>query len=129
MQVLLDLIARHTSGHAVGVTSICSAHPLVIEAALHHAQRTGQDLVLFEATCNQVNQGGGYTGMTPADFVAFVHGIARRVGFDASRIALGGDHLGPNPWTTLEASAAASGARPPRARRVAASDRLGWMMP
>lgn len=106
MQVLLDLIARHTSGHAVGVTSICSAHPLVIEAALHHAQRTGQDLVLFEATCNQVNQDGGYTGMTPADFVAFVHGIAQRVGFDASRIALGGDHLGPNPWTTLEASAA-----------------------
>ncbi|WP_337054730.1 D-tagatose-bisphosphate aldolase, class II, non-catalytic subunit [Pseudoxanthomonas sp. USHLN014] len=123
MQVLLDLIARHTSGHAVGVTSICSAHPLVIEAALHHAQRTGQDLVLFEATCNQVNQGGGYTGMTPADFVAFVHGIARRVGFDASRIALGGDHLGPNPWTTLEASAAMDKAEVMVAAYVAAGFR------
>ncbi|RZZ89203.1 D-tagatose-bisphosphate aldolase, class II, non-catalytic subunit [Pseudoxanthomonas winnipegensis] len=123
MQVLLDLIARHTSGHAVGVTSICSAHPLVIEAALHHAQRTGQDLVLFEATCNQVNQDGGYTGMTPADFVAFVHGIARRVGFDASRIALGGDHLGPNPWTTLEASAAMDKAEVMVAAYVAAGFR------
>lgn len=123
MQVLLDLIARHTSGHAVGVTSICSAHPLVIEAALHHAQRTGQDLVLFEATCNQVNQDGGYTGMTPADFVAFVHGIARRVGFDASRIALGGDHLGPNPWTTLEASAAMDKAETMVAAYVAAGFR------
>lgn len=123
MQVLLDLIARHTSGHAVGVTSICSAHPLVIEAALHHAQRTGQDLVLFEATCNQVNQDGGYTGMTPADFVAFVHGIARRAGFDASRIALGGDHLGPNPWTTLEASAAMDKAETMVAAYVAAGFR------
>ncbi|TAA44064.1 D-tagatose-bisphosphate aldolase, class II, non-catalytic subunit [Pseudoxanthomonas winnipegensis] len=123
MQVLLDLIARHTSGHAVGVTSICSAHPLVIEAALHHAQRTGQDLVLFEATCNQVNQDGGYTGMTPADFVAFVHGIARRVGFDVSRIALGGDHLGPNPWTTLEASAAMDKAEVMVAAYVAAGFR------
>ncbi len=106
MQALLDLIARHRSGHAVGVTSICSAHPIVIEASLRHAQRTGQDLVLFEATCNQVNQDGGYTGMTPADFVAFVHAIAQRVGFDAGRIALGGDHLGPNPWTSLDAAAA-----------------------
>lgn len=106
MHALLDLVARHRQGHATGVTSICSAHPLVIEASLRHAQRTGQELLLFEATCNQVNQDGGYTGMRPADFVAFVHGIAQRVGFDTSRIALGGDHLGPNPWTGLDASAA-----------------------
>src|SRR5690606_8195364 len=106
MHALLDLVARHRQGHATGVTSICSAHPLVIEASLRHAQRTGQALLLFEATCNQVNQDGGYTGMRPADFVAFVHGIATRVGFEASRIALGGDHLGPNPWTALGADAA-----------------------
>ena len=66
MHVLLDLIARHKEGHASGVTSICSAHPIVIEASLRHAQGTGQAFVLFEATCNQVNQDGGYTGMTPA---------------------------------------------------------------
>ncbi|QNR98775.1 D-tagatose-bisphosphate aldolase, class II, non-catalytic subunit [Stenotrophomonas sp. 169] len=106
MHVLLDLVARHRQGHAIGVTSICSAHPLVIEASLRHAQRTGQDLLLFEATCNQVNQDGGYTGMRPADFVRFVHDIAERVGFDAGRIVLGGDHLGPNPWTSLDAEAA-----------------------
>ncbi|MDQ6647377.1 MAG: class II D-tagatose-bisphosphate aldolase, non-catalytic subunit, partial [Pseudomonadota bacterium] len=106
MEVMLDLIARHKQGHASGVTSICSAHPIVIEAGLRHAKRTGQDFVLFEATCNQVNQDGGYTGMTPADFVAFVHDIADRVDFDHAKIALGGDHLGPNPWTTLNAAAA-----------------------
>ena len=106
MHVLLDLVARHKRGHAAGVTSICSAHPIVIEAGLRQAQRSGQAFVLFEATCNQVNQEGGYTGMTPRDFVAFVHAIAARVGFDRARIALGGDHLGPNPWTSLEAPAA-----------------------
>ncbi|KRG73470.1 tagatose-bisphosphate aldolase [Stenotrophomonas chelatiphaga] len=106
MHALLDLVARHRQGHAIGVTSICSAHPLVIEASLRHAQRSGQALLLFEATCNQVNQDGGYTGMRPADFVRFVHGIAARVGFDTGRILLGGDHLGPNPWTSLDAAAA-----------------------
>ena len=106
MHALLDLIARHKQGKPVGVTSVCSAHPIVIEATLRHAQGHAGDMVLFEATCNQVNQDGGYTGMKPADFVDFVSGIARQVGFDASRIVLGGDHLGPNPWTHLPAAAA-----------------------
>ena len=35
-----------------------------------------------------------------------MHGIAEQVGFDAARIVLGGDHLGPNPWTSLDADAA-----------------------
>ncbi|WP_251044077.1 MULTISPECIES: D-tagatose-bisphosphate aldolase, class II, non-catalytic subunit [unclassified Lysobacter] len=103
---MLDLIAQHKRGIACGVTSICSAHPIVIEAALRHAGRHGESIILFEATCNQVNQDGGYTGMTPADFVRFVHGIAREVGIDPARIALGGDHLGPNPWTDLDAASA-----------------------
>jgi D-tagatose-1,6-bisphosphate aldolase subunit GatZ/KbaZ len=106
MNALLDLIAKHKQGHAVGVASICSAHPIVIEASLRHALRHGEGMVLFEATCNQVNQDGGYTGMTPADFVGFVRGIAKQVGFDPARIVLGGDHLGPNPWTSLPPQAA-----------------------
>ena len=99
MNALLDLIARHKQGQAVGVTSICCAHPIVIEASLRHALWHDDAMVLFEATCNQVNQEGGYTGMTPVDFVNFVRAIARHVGFDDTRIVLGGDHLGPNPWT------------------------------
>ena len=106
MKALLDVIARHRQGQAIGITSICCAHPIVIEASLRHALKHGDGLVLFEATCNQVNQDGGYTGMTPADFVEFVRGIAARVGFDAARIVLGGDHLGPNPWTSLPPDAA-----------------------
>jgi D-tagatose-1,6-bisphosphate aldolase subunit GatZ/KbaZ len=123
MQALSDLIARHKQRNAGGVTSICSAHPIVIEAGLRHAQRTGQAFVLFEATCNQVNQDGGYTGMKPADFVAFVHAIADRVGFDHARIALGGDHLGPNPWTSLDAATAMDKAEVMVAAYVAAGFR------
>lgn len=90
---------------ARGITSVCSAHPLVIEAALRHGLE-GPHPVLIEATCNQVNHRGGYTGMTPADFRRFVLEIADRVGFDHGRILLGGDHLGPNPWKSLPAAAA-----------------------
>jgi D-tagatose 6-phosphate 4-epimerase len=90
---------RLTDGRA-GVTSVCTAHPIVIEAALSLALRTDRR-VLIEATCNQVNQEGGYTGMTPADFRRFVESIAARVGLDPSRVVLGGDHLGPNPWKHL----------------------------
>lgn len=86
-----------------GITSVCSAHPLVIEAALGEALASGQP-ALIEATCNQVNHLGGYTGMTPVDFRRFVLEIAARVGFDADRILLGGDHLGPNPWKSRPAA-------------------------
>ncbi|MBB3343027.1 D-tagatose-bisphosphate aldolase, class II, non-catalytic subunit [Luteimonas sp. RC10] len=123
MHALLELVARHRRGDAVGITSICCAHPLVLEAALRHAQRHALPLVLVEATCNQVNQDGGYTGMTPADFVAFVGGIAERVGMDPARIALGGDHLGPNPWTALDAEAAMAKAETMVAAYVAAGFR------
>ena len=88
-----------------GITSVCSAHPLVIEAALVQAQAAGGP-ALIEATCNQVNQEGGYTGMTPADFRDYVFGIAERVGFAREQIILGGDHLGPNPWKDLDAEEA-----------------------
>jgi D-tagatose 6-phosphate 4-epimerase len=88
-----------------GIPSICSAHPLVIEAAMRHAAKAESHL-LIEATCNQVNQDGGYTGMTPADFREFVEKIAAKVGFPMAKVILGGDHLGPNPWKNLPAEAA-----------------------
>jgi len=99
-----DLLRRHKQGQAAGITSVCSAHPLVIEATLSHALRRETPLVLIEATSNQVNQDGGYTGMTPAQFRAFVTGIAAGMGFPLNRLVLGGDHLGPNAWVALPAS-------------------------
>lgn len=102
---LSNLAHRHNAGLKGGITSICSAHPLVIEAAFLHA-KADRAPVLIEATCNQVNQEGGYTGMTPADFRRFVEEIAQNVGFDTKQLILGGDHLGPNPWRHLPADEA-----------------------
>lgn len=92
-----EIIARHKSGEHIGICSVCSAHPLVIEATLRFDLNSDRK-VLIEATSNQVNQFGGYTGMQPADFRDFVYKIADIVGFPHERIILGGDHLGPNCW-------------------------------
>ena len=104
VQLIRDAVERHKRGERVGITSVCSAHPLVIEATFTHALRHDQRVVLIEATSNQVNQDGGYTGMVPAAFRDFVHGIATRTGFPVGRLVLGGDHLGPNAWTSLPAA-------------------------
>jgi D-tagatose-1,6-bisphosphate aldolase subunit GatZ/KbaZ len=106
MKAILDLVARHKAGEPCGMFSVCSAHPLVIEATFLHAQRSGAPFALIEATSNQVNQDGGYTGMKPADFRDFVHRIADRVGLPRDHILLGGDHLGPNAWQELLAEEA-----------------------
>jgi D-tagatose-1,6-bisphosphate aldolase subunit GatZ/KbaZ len=105
MKTLLDLIQRHKSGAAVGIYSVCSAHPLVLEATLRLAARNN-GLALIEATSNQVNQDGGYTGMRPAAFRDRVHGLADSMGLSRERIALGGDHLGPNCWQNMAAAVA-----------------------
>ena len=122
MKALLDLVRRHRAGEPVGIHSVCSAHPLVLEAALRHAQRIG-GLALIEATSNQVNQDGGYTGMRPAAFRELVHGIGDRVGLARERILLGGDHLGPNCWQAQPAAAALAKASVMVAEYVAAGFR------
>jgi D-tagatose-1,6-bisphosphate aldolase subunit GatZ/KbaZ len=97
-----DVVAAQKRGEAKGIPSICSAHPWVLKAAMH--QNPG--ILLIEATCNQVNQFGGYTGMTPRDFVANVRGIAEENNFPFENIILGGDHLGPNVWQSETAESA-----------------------
>lgn len=104
-QILRTLAARDGTGRQRGIYSVCSAHPLVIEASMQQAKEDGTPL-LIESTCNQVNQFGGYTGLQPADFVRFVRNIATQVGFDDDQLIFGGDHLGPNPWRDRPASEA-----------------------
>ncbi|WP_192248629.1 D-tagatose-bisphosphate aldolase, class II, non-catalytic subunit [Mesorhizobium silamurunense] len=100
-----DLPSLHRQGKKMGVTSVCSAHPLVLKAALRRGRDTGTT-VLIEATCNQVNHLGGYTGMTPSDFAAMVETLAATEQCPKDLIVLGGDHLGPNPWKDRDASEA-----------------------
>lgn len=83
-----------------GIASYCTANTLVIEALLQNAKNT-QKPVLIEATANQVNQYGGYTGMTPQEFADFVYHIADQMGCNRSLIILGGDHLGPLTFKSL----------------------------
>ena len=103
--LLRSLAAARRNGSPTGVTSVCSAHPLVIRAAARNAARFSDTLVI-EATCNQVNQFGGYTGMLPDDFVGLVRRIAAEEQLPVERIIFGGDHLGPNPWRSEDAGAA-----------------------
>jgi D-tagatose-1,6-bisphosphate aldolase subunit GatZ/KbaZ len=95
----------HPGATPAAITSVCSAHPMVIEAAMRQAAADGVP-VLIEATCNQVNHQGGYTGLTPAAFRDELYRTADRTGLPPERIVLGGDHLGPNPWRHLPAEAA-----------------------
>jgi D-tagatose-1,6-bisphosphate aldolase subunit GatZ/KbaZ len=105
VRALLDLVRRHRGGEAVGIYSVCSAHPLVLRATLQHARATG-GRVLIEATSNQVNQDGGYTGVRPAGFRDLVWRMADEIGLPHDRVLLGGDHLGPNCWQTQPAEIA-----------------------
>jgi D-tagatose-1,6-bisphosphate aldolase subunit GatZ/KbaZ len=97
MLSLPELIAAHKRGMPVGIYRLCSAHPFVVEAGVQQALEDEVPL-LIESTANQVNQQGGYTSMTPADFRRYVEGIADRLGFPHEQLILGGDHLGPYPW-------------------------------
>jgi len=99
------IFQANRAGTARGIYAVCSAHPLVLDAAFAQAS-ADKSLLLIEATCNQVNQDGGYTGMTPVGFRDYVRSLAATAGLAVDRIILGGDHLGPNPWRSLPAHAA-----------------------
>lgn len=97
MSIVHDLIARNRAGEPIGLPCFCTANEYVLRAVLAYAAKTGNPTVI-EATCNQVNQDGGYTGMTPKDFMSWLEGMANDAGVPINQLILGGDHLGPNPW-------------------------------
>jgi D-tagatose-1,6-bisphosphate aldolase subunit GatZ/KbaZ len=99
--VLTGLKENRRRGVSTGLCSVCSSHPLVIEAAVRLARRTGKAL-LVEATANQVNQHGGYTGLTPDAFKAMVARLCSEHAADPPLVVLGGDHLGPYPWRGMK---------------------------
>ena len=101
MNGLIKIINEHKNGKSIGIYSVCSAHPLVLEAALLQGVKDNSH-VLIEATSNQVNQFGGYTGMQPLDFANMIYNLAEKVAFPREKIFLGGDHLGPNCWQNNE---------------------------
>ncbi|HCR3971901.1 TPA: tagatose-bisphosphate aldolase subunit KbaZ [Citrobacter freundii] len=109
MKHLTKMVEQHKRGKANGIYAVCSAHPIVLEAAIRYAHANHTPL-LIEATSNQVDQFGGYTGMTPADFRSFVCRLADSLDFSQDMLILGGDHLGPNRWQNLPAEQAMANA-------------------
>lgn len=107
---LLKILEKRRMGIHCGIPSFCSANKLVIETVLEQARRY-DDIVVIEATSNQVNQFGGYMGMTSLDFKNYVYKIADNLEIDKSKIILGGDHLGPLPWCNLPAEQAMKNAK------------------
>lgn len=101
----IELLKGNKEGKGTGIYSVCSAHYNVIKASMIQA-KSDNTIILIESTSNQVDQNGGYTGMTPPEFVTYVHSIAKEVKFPEDMILLGGDHLGPNAWQSLSADLA-----------------------
>lgn len=102
---LIELVDENLKGVSVGLTSVCSSHPLIVEAAISQSKEN-DTLLLIESTSNQVDQFGGYSGMKPDDFRHYIEQKLQNAGVDLHNVILGGDHLGPNRWRTMEAEKA-----------------------
>ncbi len=110
MSPIQSLLAAHRNGERVGLYSVCCSNEQVLLAAMDVARQYDTPL-LIEATSNQVDQFGGYTGMTPSAYRDYVWRLADTHGFPRQRLLLGGDHLGPNAWQDRPADEAMAHAR------------------
>ena len=77
--------------------SVTGSDPFVLRSTMKYA-KDHDAYFICEATVNQVNQFGGYTGMRPKDYAELVSGIAADIGFPIEKVILSGDHLGPFVW-------------------------------
>ena len=98
---MLRVLKAQKEGRQLGIYSACTGNTLVLEACMRHALDT-DTILLIEATANQVDQYGGYTGMKPEDFMRMIRELSSKTGLPMSRIILGGDHLGPLTFSHLQ---------------------------
>ncbi len=72
-QIIKALIERITHGQPpITLLAVCPNSSAVLEAAVKAAARN-RSVMLFAATLNQVDNDGGYTGWTQAEFVRQMH--------------------------------------------------------
>jgi len=107
MHPIQKIIKAYKSGEHTGIFSNCSASEYVLRAVMRRCKAHGMP-ALIEATANQVNQDGGYTGQKPKDFFNWCQELAEIEEFDTSNLILGGDHLGPLTWMGLSETEAMS---------------------
>ena len=104
-ELIANLVQQNRSGAPVSVPSVCTSHPGVLTACLDLAARR-ELAIIVEATSNQVNQFGGYTGQTPDQFADQVSRLAEKAEISRHQLVLGGDHLGPQCWRQMPANEA-----------------------
>ena len=95
-----EMMEKRRQGIKCGIPSYCTANELALEIAIRRAKMLNMP-VLIEATANQVNQYGGYTGMLPKDFYKLVLDMAAKFELPEQMVILAGDHLGPLTWQNL----------------------------
>ncbi len=95
LRKLLDRVQELTAqGHKpMTLLAVCPNSPAVIKAAFRAAKRNNAP-IMFAATLNQVDNDGGYTGMTQKDFVRVMRVEAKRNNYTGPYIAAI-DHGGP----------------------------------
>ncbi|MGD0732125.1 MAG: class II D-tagatose-bisphosphate aldolase, non-catalytic subunit [Terracidiphilus sp.] len=118
-EFLREVVRQNRRGVAAGTYAVCSAHPAVLDAAIQQSLADGTVLHV-ESTSSQVNQFGGYTGSTPAQFAMKIRQTAAEAGLPSEQILLGSDHLGPYAWRREPAATAMANARELAAQSVLA---------
>ncbi|MDC6366803.1 MULTISPECIES: class II D-tagatose-bisphosphate aldolase non-catalytic subunit [Flavobacteriaceae] len=83
----------HQTGTKRTILAACPNSKAVIKAALRSAKRANAP-IKFATTLNQVDRDGGYTGLTPHQFVKIVRQEARSINLQ-SPIIIAIDHGGP----------------------------------
>jgi D-tagatose-1,6-bisphosphate aldolase subunit GatZ/KbaZ len=96
---LMDYIMRRigelerSTGVRRSIFAACPNSSAVLRAAIRSAKRNNAP-VKFAATLNQVDLDGGYTGMTPDEFVKTIREEARQINLEVP-VIIAVDHGGP----------------------------------
>jgi tagatose-1,6-bisphosphate aldolase non-catalytic subunit AgaZ/GatZ len=103
----LDLKNANRQGRGGVAVSVCSAHPLVLRAALRYGetpQHLRADRVDFESgrSVRRLYRNDAAAVRLDGQFAG-----ENEEGFPISEILLGGDHLGPNSWRMQRTGSAA----------------------
>ena len=89
----------------LSLPSFCTSNFDVLKAIIIFAKFHNLP-VLIESTSNQVNQFGGYSGLNPLQFAKKVKKLAKLSKLNTKSLVIGGDHLGPLPWTDYDSNKA-----------------------
>ena len=92
MHKIQQIISNYKDGIHDGIVSVCCSNKFVIEAAMDKL-RDKDIALLVEATANQVDQFGGYTGMKPSEYRKFILELCKKNNFPEDQVCIRGRPL------------------------------------